>query len=136
MLIRLWDLLTCQRFELIGSFLHVVTPEEERAAGNDRLRKLSPFLNLMKNKCLELYQPVKNLSIDERMVKSKSRSHLIQYMRNKPVKWGFKLWVISDLTGYTLDFNVYTGKSENHGQHGLAYNVVQELHIPAIFAVF
>ena len=54
-LIRLRDLLTCQRFELIGSFLHVVTPEEERAAGNDRLRKLSPFLNLMKNKCLELY---------------------------------------------------------------------------------
>ena len=54
-------------------------------------------------------------------------------MRNKPVKWGFKLWVISDPTGYTLDFNVYTGKSENHGQHGLAYNVVQELIAPYIF---
>ena len=45
----------------------------------------------------------------------------------------FKLWVTSDPTGYTLDFNVYTGKSENHGQHGLAYGVVQELIAPYIF---
>jgi len=132
-LVRLKDLLTCQRFELIGSFLHLVTPDEEKAAGDDRLRKLSPFLKMMKDKCLELYQPIKTLSIDERMVKSKARSHLIQYMHNKPVKWGFKLWVISDPTGYTLDFNVYTGKSDNHGEYGLAYDVVKELIAPYVF---
>ena len=50
-------------------------------------------------------------------------------MCNKPVKWGFKLWVISDPTEFTLDFNMYTGKSENHSQHGLAFGVVQELLI-------
>lgn len=87
----------------------------------------------MKNKYLELCQPVKNLSIDERMVKSKSRSHIVQHMHNKPIKWGFKLWVISDPTGYTLDFIVYTGKSKNHGQHSLAYGVVQELIAPYVF---
>ena len=103
-LVRLHDLLTCQRFELIGAFLHLVTPEEEASFGNNRLRKLIPFIDPMKAKCLQLYQPVMHLSVDERMVKSKSRSHLVQYMRNKPVKWGFKLWVISDPTGYTLDF--------------------------------
>ena len=29
LLICLYDLITCHRFELIGTFLHAVTPEEE-----------------------------------------------------------------------------------------------------------
>ena len=77
----------------------------------DRLRKLAPLIMHMKDKCFELYQPVQQLSVDERMVKSKVRSLLIQYMRNKPTKCGFKLWVIADPTGYTIDFDVYTGKT-------------------------
>ena len=54
-------------------------------------------------------------------------------MCNKPVKCGFKLWVISDPTGYTLDFNVYTGKSEDHHEHALAYGVVKDVIAPYIF---
>ena len=77
--------------------------------------------------------PVMHLSVDEHMVKSKSRSHLVQYMRNKPVKWGFTLWVISDPTGCTLDFNIYTGKSNHRTEHGLAYNVVQQLVVPYLY---
>ena len=109
-LIRLRDLLTCQRFELIGTFLPVVTKQEEEEVKEDRLRKLLPLINYIKSKCFEFYQPVQQLAVDEWMVKSKARSHLIQFMRNKPVKWGFKLWVIANPSGYTLDFNVYTGK--------------------------
>lgn len=133
-LIRLRDLLTCQRFELIGTFLHVVTKQEEEEVKEDRLRKLLPSINYIKNKCFEFYQPVQQLAVDERMVKSKARSHLIQFMRNKPVKWGFKLWVIADPSGYTLDFNVYTGKDTNgKSNHGLSYDVVMKLVAPFLF---
>ena len=133
-LIRLHDLLTCQRFELIGTFLHVVTKQEEEEAKHNRLRKLLPLINYIERKCFEFYQPVKELSVDERMVKSKARSHLIQYMRNKPVKWGFKVWVIADPSGYTLDFDVYTGKDGNgKGDHGVAYGVVMKLVAPLFF---
>ena len=31
-------------------------------------------------------------------------------MKNKPCKWGFKYWVIANTSGYTLDFDLYTGK--------------------------
>ncbi len=68
-----------------------------------RLRKLLPLVEYMK-KCIELYQPVRQLSVDEWMVKSKARSHMIQYMKNKPTKWGFKLWVIADPMGFTCDW--------------------------------
>ena len=57
-----------------------------------------------------LYQPLQNVSVDERMVKSKARCHLVQYMKNKPVKWGFKYLVIADTTGYTANFDLYTGR--------------------------
>ena len=88
---RLRDLLTCQQFELIGAFLHVVTPSEEAKASGKPLRKLQPLIDHIKHQSVEFYQPRKELSVDERMVKSKARCHFIQYMRNKPVKWGFKL---------------------------------------------
>ena len=39
-LARIHDLMTCQRFELIGCFLHVVTPEVEEQMGANRLWKL------------------------------------------------------------------------------------------------
>ena len=58
----------------------------------------------------DFYQPDRNVSIDERMVKSKARSGIRQYIKDKPTKWGFKLWVLADSqSGYTVDFNVYTG---------------------------
>ena len=45
--------------------------------------------------------------MDERMVRSKHRSGMRQYNKDKPTKWGLKLWVLADSdTGYTYNFNV------------------------------
>ena len=131
-LVKLKDLMTCQRFEILGCFLHIVTPLEEEVVTGDRLRKVRPLMEHLKANCLNYYQPLQHLSVDERMVKSKARCHMVQYVRNKPVKWGFKLWVVADTTGYTVDFNIYTGKDDNTEQ-GLTFNVVMELLEPFVF---
>ena len=61
--------------------------------------------------CQEYYQADVHVSVDERMVKSKGRSGIRQFVANKPTRFGFKVWVLAESgTGYTLDFNVYTGK--------------------------
>ena len=132
-LYRLRDLLTCQLFELIGTFIHVVTPAEEDAASGNPLRKIQPLVDHIKAKCFEFYQPRKEVCIDERMVKSKARCHFKQYMRNKPTKWGFKLWVLADMTGYTVDFDIYTGKSADKSDSGLSHDVVMRLVKPLAF---
>ena len=75
----------------------------------------------------ELYQPLQQLSVDERMLRSKARTHFRQYIRNKPTKWGFKYWVIADVTGYTVDFNLYIGKATESSGNGLGFDVVMEL---------
>jgi hypothetical protein len=120
------------RFEAISSFFHVVTPDEEIQLAEDPLKKIRPLYESIKSKCLELYQPLRELSVDERMVKSKARTHFRQYIRNKPTKWGFKFWVLADPTGFTINFELYQGKKRATAPspHGLAYDVVMDLTTP------
>ena len=122
------------RYEEISCFFHIVTPEEEEtfAAQNDSLKKIRPIYEAMKEKSIKFYQPLRELSIDERMVKSKARTQFRQYIKNKPTKWGFKFWVLADVSGYTIDFNLYCGKNRATplSAHGLAYDVVMELIQP------
>ena len=112
------------RFKSILSFLHVVNPNSEDR--EDKLCKVRFLLDYIKLKCAELYQPGIRICIDERMVKSKGRFSMRQYARDKPVKFGFKLWVLADsLNGYTYDFKVYCGKSSTVvSEKGLSYDVV------------
>ena len=127
LLVRLHDLMSRNRFEAISAFFHVVTPDKE--SPNDPLKKIRSMHDGVKKGCAQYYQPLRELSVDERMVKSKARSHFRQYIRNKPTKWGFKYWVLADPTGYTLDFDLYCGgrRTTAISEHGLSYDVVMEL---------
>ena len=108
MIILLSDLLTCQRFELLGSFLDVVSPEEGWPMHANRLRKLLPLLNHVKDKCFEYYQPHQHLSVERTNGEVEVQMPHDPIMKDKPTKWGFKLWVVADPSGYTVDFNIYT----------------------------
>ena len=122
------------RFETISCFFHASLPEEEQENSEDPLKKIRTVYDKLKRKCRELYHPLRELSIDEQMVKSKARTTFRQYIRNKPHKWGFKFWVLADPSGYTLDFNLYCGKKRTTplSVHGLSYDVVMELVKPFV----
>jgi len=53
------------------AMLHVVDPDKDE---EDKLRKVSSFLEFFKQKCKDLYQSFQCVVVDERMVKSKHRS--------------------------------------------------------------
>ena len=127
-ILRLNELMTRNRFEAIASFFHIVTPEEENSFGDNPLRKILPLHQHMKTRCCELYQPLQQLSCDERMVKSKARTRFRQYMKDKPSKWGFKYWVLSDPTAYTINFDLYCGAAQTErSEHGLGFETVTTL---------
>nr|XP_033471259.1 piggyBac transposable element-derived protein 4-like [Epinephelus lanceolatus] len=82
--------------------------------------------------CKAHYHPYQNLAIDERMVATKAHTGMTQYMKAKPTKLGFKLFVLADSSnGYTVDFTVYTGKTQFPSGVGLAYDAVMSLIKPA-----
>lgn len=56
-------------------------------------------------------QPTQPNSIDEAMIPFKGRTSLKQYIPNKPIKRGIKVWVRADAeNGYVCQFEVYVGK--------------------------
>jgi hypothetical protein len=114
------------RFLQIMCFLKVSDRKTEKAG--DKLCKVRFLFDIIRRKCMKLYQPDMNISIDERMVKNKGRYSFRQYIRDKPTKWGMKLWVLADArSGYTYNFDVYLGKANTPSKMGLAYEVVINL---------
>lgn len=96
-------------FQAINTYLHVVSVEEELQNEGDALKKVQPLHDHVKKTALKYYQALRELSVDERMIKSKDRSQFRQYFPNKPTKWGFKYWVIADTTGYITYFDLQCG---------------------------
>ncbi|XP_070385975.1 piggyBac transposable element-derived protein 4-like [Dermacentor albipictus] len=117
-----------RRFTALLAMLHISDPDTSNGAAAQKLDKVSWLLEHMNDCSASLFQPYREISVDERMVKSKARSGIRQYIRDKVVKWGYKLWVLADpKTGYTIQFIVYTGKREKPSANGLAFDVVTKL---------
>ena len=124
-------ILPWKRYFTILAMLHVVDPATEDP--ENKLHEVESFIQDFKTLCKSLYVPQKYVTIDERMVKSHHRSGFHQFIKDKPTKWGIKLWVLADsANGYTVDFNIYIGKAagQNIGEHGLGYDVVMRLMDP------
>ena len=59
------------------------------------------------------FNPHENLTVDEQLLPCKARCKFIQYMSNKPDKFGIKFWLLVDLkTKYLCNGFPYLGKDE------------------------
>lgn len=73
------------RFKLILKFLHfndnsTYDPEDP---DQDRLHKIRPFLNMLRDRFRNVYSPGRNLSVEESLVLFKGRLHFRQYIKTK-----------------------------------------------------
>ena len=72
-----------------------------------------------------MYNPGRELAVDEAMIKFQGRSSLKQYLPKKPIKRGIKVWVLADSSnGYFSRLEVYTGKKGDRVEEGLGARVV------------
>ena len=114
--------MTRARFESIRSALHFNDNDDMVPRTHpqfDRAFKVRPLIDHF-NRCFQAARnPSKQQSIDEHMIKFKGQNIMKQYIRNKPVKWGFKLWCRCDaVSGYLYQFDMYTGRKTDT-EHGL-----------------
>ena len=118
------------RFELILSSLHFANNNEMLEKSNqmyDRAFKVRPIINDFNDSFQAAREPCKHQSIDEHMVKFKGHNAMKQYIKSKPIKWGFKMWCRCDSrTGYLYEFDLYTGKKVD-AEQGLGEGVVHML---------
>lgn len=113
------------RFDDILRFIHFCDNDEIQP-GN-KMAKIQPILDKM-NDLFLLFAPAENkLSIDESMIPYFGRHSCKQFIRGKPIRFGFKAWVLAARNGYCLQAEVYQGKKNNDARpkdFGLGESVV------------
>ncbi|XP_056000557.1 piggyBac transposable element-derived protein 4-like [Ostrea edulis] len=121
------------RFQAILSFLQVTPPADINKA--EKLTRIQSLVDHVCEKSKELYQPYREIAVDERMVASKHKfSGIRQFIKDKPVRFGIKLWVVAcNMSGYTYNFFVYLGKNNTiftDKTKGIGFNVTITLCKP------
>lgn len=107
--------------------IHPSDPEEDEkndekkgTSGYGKLFRIKPLINDIISACQAYYHPRRELAVDERMVATKAKTGMTQFMKEKPTRWGIKLFVLADSSnGYTVNFNIYTGKTHTHSAWAL-----------------
>jgi len=118
------------RFEDMKRYLHL--SDNSRVDPNDKLHKIRPFVNLCNAKLQQHGVFSQYLSIDEQMVPFFGHHSAKMFIRSKPIRFGFKLWVLASDSGYPYYFIVYCGKSTGPNSDqvkelGLGHQVVSSL---------
>lgn len=121
------------RFEQLFRCLHLTDNAHQTPfgqPGHDRLYKVRKLLNLIVPLFESEYEMHQQCTIDEAMIPFKGRLGFKQYMKDKPTKWGIKVFVLADATnGYVKTIQIYTGKSldSTSSDIGLCTKVVLDL---------
>lgn len=111
------------RFLLIIKHLHFA--HESDAA--DKAWKVRPLMNHF-NSVFEKYVQMNHfLSVDESMIEYFGPHPGKQFIKGKPIRYGFKVWTLCSSTGPCHRFDLYTGKSERQDGVGLGEGVVMKL---------
>ena len=118
------------RFIALWGFLHLVDQTDEAVDKSDKIYKVRPMLDKMLPLFRRYYSPRQQLSLDQGMIPTKNCLAIKQYIRNKPVRWGIKSFLLCEAkTGYILDAEIYTGrvKDRHWPLLGSAGSVVRRL---------
>lgn len=120
------EAITRDRFKLLMGKMYYAPVEH--AMNAPKTYYIDDIVNCFKKTFREMRQDSPFQSVDESMTKFLGRSTMKQYMPLKPVKRGIKIWMRCDSkSGYTYDFNIYSGKETESVEGTLGERVVNKL---------
>ena len=104
------EAMTRGSYQKIKQYLHVQNNNGRKVGDTDRGFKVRPLIEMLNEtfKKFGIYQ--QNLAVDEMMVRYYGHHGLKQYMRGKPIRFGYKLWALCGADGFCHKFDLYCGK--------------------------
>lgn len=99
----------------------------------DKYAHFREIFDLFVSNCLQVYTPNPFLTVDEQLLPLKNRCCFIQFMPNKPDKFGIKYWILSDVkTKFVINQMPYLGAHDRNERCGLRLGdfVVRKLMEP------
>ena len=98
------------RFFQLRTCLHFVdTIVVNENARHNKLWKVQPVIDRVRNKCKAIPRNSRYYSVDEQMIPFTGRCPLKQYVKNKPRPVGLKNFVVTTSAGIVMDFEIYQG---------------------------
>lgn len=119
------------RFDEIMKYIHFA--DNLQLPENDKMGKVRNFMSMINERCLLFFPTRQNLSIDESMIPYYGRHSSKQRMQGKPIRVGYKMWVMSTPEGYVVQFDPYQGTKNGQSMKstpttwGLGEHVVLDL---------
>ena len=118
------------RFDEMMKYLHFA--DNSTLDADDKFAKVRLLISLLNEKFLLFFNFLKtqNLSIDESMVPYFGRHGAKQFIRGKPIRFGFKVWVLATPLGYVVQFDPYQGARGRQTEYpglGMGGSVVLDL---------
>ena len=95
------------RFQEIKRYFHLADNEN---LTESKTAKVDPIYDELLKNCQQFGIFDKLLSIDESMVPYREHFSIKRYIRNKPIRFGYKFWFLCGADGYPYNFELYKGK--------------------------
>ena len=102
------------RFVQIMQSMHCA--DNTQLNDTDKFTKLRPILDLLKGRFLKHFNPTRDLSFDESMIKYYGKHGCKQFIRGKPIRFGYKACCLNQTNGYLVNLELYEGARPNPGE--------------------
>ncbi|XP_065836851.1 piggyBac transposable element-derived protein 4-like [Oscarella lobularis] len=93
------DVMNMTRFWQILRFFHLADPANELPRNDpayDKLQKVRPLIDVLQASFKTEYGSRREVTIYEAMIPYKGRLGYKQYMKDKPTKWGIKVFILAE----------------------------------------
>lgn len=104
------DTMSRARFETLKRYLHLA--DNLNLEKGNKVAKVSPLYAIVNKKLLQFGIFHEKCSVDEQMVPYRGLHSARMFMKDKPVRFGYKIWGLAGSDGYPYCMKIYTGKEE------------------------
>ena len=114
------------RFEALKAYAHFA--DNAKLSNNNKFTKMRPLLTMLNERFLQFAILDEKLCVNKSMIPYFGRHGAKQFLRGKPIRFGYKVWSLSDRLGYLIQSEPYQGASGTYDKElGVGASVVLDL---------
>ena len=120
------SIMSVNRFEEILRNLHFA--DNKNLPTGDKMAKVRPLYSMSNERFLLFWPQEQDMNVDESMIPYYGKHSAKQFIRGKPIRFGFKLWCLNTRLGYIVQCEPYQGGgTQIDSDLGLGGSVVMDL---------
>ncbi|KRZ51629.1 PiggyBac transposable element-derived protein 3 [Trichinella nativa] len=113
------------RFMEIKKYLHLA--DNQKLVKGDKMSKVTPLYKLLNSSLVKHGMFHEKLSVDESIVPYFGRHAAKMFLKGKPIRFGYKVWMLCGNDGYPYHMIIYQGKEIHASKVPLSTRVISNM---------